>query len=198
MALDASRAGSGLLAQQLSRHTCVFAEFGACDLIVDGRTGRAVLAACAARRWLARNAADVKLIRGFDEHEAAEWTSLSCCLPSLEDVLLVLDGVLTRDDLVCMLEALAGCPRLSALNVSVDCISDTEGEGFANASTFAKLRSLTKLYLRFDDGDPLNLTDVICALAALTGLMDLFLGLPQAAVVPAALGQFKGLQSVAF
>ena len=156
-----------------------------------------MLAACAARRWLARNAAGTKRIHSVEEHKPAEWTSLFCCLPALEDVMLMFDGMLTRDDLVCLLEALAGCSRLRALNLPVECIEDANGEGFAEASIFAKLSSLTKLYLRFREIDPFNLNDVVGALAPLTGLADLCLGLSHDAVVPAALGQFKGLRSLA-
>ena len=171
-----------------------------CCATVDGQNGRAVLAACAARRWLARNAADVKLIHSYADRQASEWTSLFCCLPALEDVMLTFDGMLTRDDLECLLEALAGCPHLSALDLSTVYFED-EGlqRPFPDASTFAKLSSLTKLALRvMFEADVMTLTDVVGALVPLTGLADLSLGLPQSAVVPAALGQFKGLQSLAF
>lgn len=56
-----------------------------------------MLAACAARRWLAHTAAGVKLINNGDIAAAAACTSLVSCLPALE--------------------ALAWCPCLSALGL---------------------------------------------------------------------------------
>ena len=52
----------------------------------DGQSGPAVLAACAARRWLARNAAGVKLVRNWTKAAAPACASLVSCLPALEDV----------------------------------------------------------------------------------------------------------------
>ena len=170
----------------------------------DGQNGRAVLAACAARRWLARNAADLKLVHTYAKVEASEWTSLFCCLPAVEDVKLYFYGLLTRDDLGCLLEALAGCPRLRGLDLSMEFFGEAEShEGpqrpFPDASTFAKLTGLTKLALHvLNEADAMSLADVVGALVPLTGLAELSLGLPQPAFVPAALGQFKGLQSLAF
>ena len=71
------------------------------------------------------------------------------------------------------------------------------------APAFAKLRSLTKLALTLCDDHPYTLAEVVGALVSLTGLTYLFIGrdsdppdLPQAAVVPAALGQLKELQTL--
>ena len=161
-----------------------------------------MLAACAARRWLARNAAGViKLTTEcMDYGETSACTSLVCCLPALEDVTLVLLGPLKGNDLGCLLEALAGCPRLRALDLSVDVRREMESEDlhspFPDAAAFAKLRSLTKLALSCIEEDKFLLADVVSALTPLTGLAELRLGLPQTAVVPAALGQFKGLRSL--
>ena len=113
-----------------------------------------MLAACAARRWLARNAAGVNLIYTDAAAKASACTSLVSCLPALEDVMLCLIGPLFRDDLACLLEALAGCPRLRALTLfSEDAkhVGHTEDEDlhwpFPDAAAFAKLRSLTQLEL---------------------------------------------------
>ena len=157
-------------------------------------------AACAAKRWLARNAADVKLIRAKYE-EALACASLVTCLPALEDASLWLCP-LTRDDLWWLLEALAKCPRLTALDLSIDCFEAGEDDGdlhwpFPYAPSFAKLSSLTKLALAFHEEEPCTLADVVGALVPLTGLAELSLRLFQPAVVPAALGRFKGLQALA-
>ena len=47
-----------------------------CCGTVDGQSMAAVLAACAARRWLTRNAAGVKLMRSRTHRAAAACTSL--------------------------------------------------------------------------------------------------------------------------
>ena len=85
---------------------------------MDGQDEQGVLAACAARRWLARNAAGVKIIHTHTGVEAVAWISLVSCLPALQDVTLHVTGVNTEDDLGCLLEALAWCPRLRALDLS--------------------------------------------------------------------------------
>ena len=158
-----------------------------------------MLAACAARRWLARNAAGVIKLTNH-RVEAPECTSLISCLPALENVWLTLSGPLIEDDLGCLLEALAGCPRLRALDLRVDHCRETESEDiywpFPDAAAFAKLRSLMKLALSFEEEDGFVLADIVSALTPLTGLEELGLGSGQAAVVPAALGQFKGLRSL--
>lgn len=64
------------------------------------------------------------------------------------------------------------------------------------ASAFAQLRSLTRLALRHGRVVPYTLADVVGALVPLTGLAELELGILRAAVVPAALGQLKGLRSL--
>ncbi len=73
----------------------------------DGRSGPAVLAACAARRWLARSAAGLRLIRSPTQAAAAACMSLVSCLPALEEVQLYLCGPVVPNDLGCLLEALA-------------------------------------------------------------------------------------------
>ena len=121
-----------------------------------------MLAARAARRWLARYAAGVKLIRS--RAEAAAWACLSLvsCLPALEDVELCLPASLDSEELSCLLEALAWCPRLKALDLRV---TDHEGDDVPQpimvgcAPAFAKLRSLTSLALSFGGGDPLQSAD---------------------------------------
>ena len=174
----------------------------------DGQGGRAVLAACAARRWLARNAAGVKIIHkdsnihSDSNAKASGCASLLSCLPALERVTLNL-RLLIRDDLGCLLEALAWCPRLTALDLCVEMFQSGQGDDeqhwpFPYASAFAKLSSLTKLALAFGQEEPCTLAAVVGALVPLTGLMDLDLFmLGQPAVVPAALGLFKHLQSLA-
>ena len=156
-------------------------------------------AACAARRWLARNAAGVKLICGRVHHYVPACTSLVPCLPALEEVTLNLGGPLHPDKLGCLLEALAWCPRLRALDLIMYEIVTGDGVDvywpFA-AYVFGQLRSLTKLALAFSFRDPYTLADVVGALVSLTGLAELSINLPQPAVVPAALGQLKSLRSL--
>ena len=158
-----------------------------------------MLAACAARRWLARNAAEIKLLRNCCDARASECASLVASVPGLEIVALHFHSLI-RDDLGCLLEALAWCPRLRALHLSVGCFEigyddDDLPWPFPHASAFAKLSSLTKLALAFEEDTPFTLADVVGALVPLPGLAELSL---MPAVVPAALGHFKGLQSLAF
>ena len=89
-----------------------FAEFPDSCGTADGESGPAVLAACTARRWLARNAARVKHL---DETNifavpAPVCTSMVSCLPGLEHVELTLVQPLPPEDLGCLLEALSWCP----------------------------------------------------------------------------------------
>ena len=168
-----------------------------------------MLAACAARRWLARNAAGVKVIRSYGATEATVYgeasacASLVSCLPALEDVTLSPNAPLVRDDLGCLLEALAWCPRLTALDLCMgECRPDAEDEEdlywpFPDAAVFAKLRGLTKLALFANEDDPFDLADVVAALMPLTGLIELDLGsLQQHDIMPAALRQLKQLRSL--
>ena len=176
----------------------------------DGRIGPAMLVACAARRWLARSAAGVKLIRSHSQAAAAACTSLVTCLPALEGVELSLRTPVGREDLGSLLEALSWCPRLSALDLEM-----TNGIHYIPgpdeeledmhwpfpAPALAKLSGLTSLVLSFDDEDAYTLADVVSALVALTGLVKLSIGLPRTAdvqLVPAGLGQLKALQSLQF
>ena len=168
-----------------------------------------MLAACAARRWLARTAAGVKLIKKAYRAPAAVYISLVSCLPALEVALLSLAST-SWADLACLLEALAWCPRLSVLKLympamwtknyhGVDSISDVPplpAPGWALA--FAKLRSLTKLTLECCILDSMTLAEVVDALVPVAGLAELSIQLFKPVVVPAALGQLKCLRSLAF
>ena len=117
------------------------------------------------------------------------------------------------DDPGCLLEALAACSRLRALSLSVGHPWHAQfpvghpqyGQirqervvkwPLADASVFAKLRSLTKLALSSEMEVPETLADVVGALVSVTGLAELSVDLPQPAVVPAALAQLKGLRSL--
>ena len=158
----------------------------------------------AARRWLARNAAGVRLISSTAGAAASACVSLVTCLPALESVGLCLLGPLHPDDFGCLLEALAWCQRLRVLRLWVR--EGYEGNYASWPSSdmpaLAKLRSLTKLRLCFGDPAPCTLPGVVSALAQLTGLAKLEVYLPvtmpghQPVAVPAALGQLKGLRKV--
>ena len=68
---------------------------------------------------------------------------------------------------------------------------------YPDASVFGELRSLTKLTLEFTNPRPYTLTDVVGPLVPLTGLSELSIGFGcEPAVVPAALGQLKGLRAL--
>ena len=170
----------------------------------EGRTGPAALAACAARRWLARGAPGVKTICNQTEAAAPACTSLVSCLPALENVGLNLLAPVGREDLGCLLEALAWCPRLTALNLSMCHFGAGEGNADQSwpfpAPALAKLSSLTSLTLHFD-GVPYTLAAVVGALVSLTGLVNLSVGFATDAgtqLVPAALGQLKALRMLNF
>ena len=164
-----------------------------------------MLAASDAKNWLARNAVGVKVLCNYcGGSQASACTSLISFLPALKNVTLYLYPLLRlRDDLGCLLEALAGCPRLKALNLSVQGFVAGEGDNdlhwpfpYAHSFSNSKMSSLTRLTLTFYKEAPCTLADVVGALVPLTGLVHLNLSLCQAAVVPAALGRFKGLQSL--
>ena len=141
------------------------------------------------------------------------WIGLVSCLPALQDVTLTLTRPLMRDELGRLLEALARCPGLTALDLSagqkriMNVADDFEDFDlnwwrFPDAAAFAKLRSLTKLALCFSEEDGYFLADIVGALVPLTGLAELSICSPhqrshQPAVAPAALGQLKGLRSLA-
>ena len=152
----------------------------------------------------------MRLVRTRTEAAAAACASLVSCLPALEDVEFRVPKSLEPDELRCLLEALACCPRLRVLHVStVDDEEDDDEDGehemyflepFAVSGctpAFAKLRSLERLALSFE-ALPIALADVLGALVSLTGLTQLTLGLfpSRSPVVPAALGQLKGLQAL--
>ena len=67
------------------------AEVGGCPGNADGQSGQAVQAACAAKRWLARNAACITRIRSETVYSASACMSLVSCLPTLEHVALYVD-----------------------------------------------------------------------------------------------------------
>ena len=163
-----------------------------------------MMAAWAARRWLARNAACFTRVCSQTTVAAPACTSLVLCLPALEDVKVCLPGLLEPDDLGCLLEALSWCPGLRALNLSwvdeFDEANDTDIYPATHcAPVFAKLRGLTKLALSFgvEDSD-CAMIKVVGALAALTGLLELSIAFDRSAVVPATLGQLKELRKLEF
>ena len=65
---------------------------------------------------------------------------------------------------------------------------------------FAKLRSLTKLKLDFNVADACIAASVVDALVSLTGLAELDLQFQSSkrTILPAAMGQLKGLRSLSF
>lgn len=154
---------------------------------------------------MARNAAGVKVIRTWTSVPASACMSLVSCLPGLEDVNLSMSQAVMANDLGCLLEALAWCPRLRALDLS---IYRGEEDMLPVVPALAKLRSLTKLALSFGRVDSPLLDSVARALVSLPGLAVLKLanpgfarkaaGVPEAAIVPTALRQLKGLRSLEF
>ena len=167
----------------------------------DGDSGPAVLAACAARRWLARSAGGIKAIGTQTAAAAPACTRLVCCLPALEDVDLNLGGPVGPYDLRCLLEALAWCPRLEMLSLNMHSYDRDWGEPDPYtpfpAQALASLSSLTWLLLYFSRADPYTLVDVLGALVPLTGLTELYICFSKP-TVPAALGQLKGLRVLGF
>ena len=164
-------------------------------------------AARGAMSWLTRYAAGVKRICSQTEAAALACTILVCCLPALEDAELRLPASLHPGDLSCLLEELACCPRLRALDLVV---SDLERGAVPPplvsccAPAFAQLCSLTKLALSFGEASPgiwcdvpgCNFADIVDALVPLTNLAELRVRMPGCTYVPAALGQLKGLRSL--
>ena len=127
------------------------------------------------------------------------------CLPALQDLRLPLNTPLIKDELGCLLEALALCPRLRALELyTLDeftrDVADVADEDlfwpFHDAAAFAKLHSLTTLTLSFQRQDRFSLADIVSALVPLTGLAELCVWIYQPDVMPAALAQLKGLRSL--
>ena len=177
-----------------------------CPSTADKKSGPAVHAACAARRWLARNAARIPGIRSKSAYSALECASLVSYLPALERAELILAGSRTGDELGCLLEVLAWCP-LRVLDLHIHGLKqDTEGgdeqvdppQPFPAAPAFAKLRSLTKLVLYFHKDGHHVLADVVGAVVSVTCLEELSMTFPYPAVVPAALGQLRSLQALRF
>ena len=169
------------------------------------KSGAAVQAACAARRWLARSAARITGIRSDSAYSALDCASLVSCLPALERVKLTLHGSLVVDELGCLLNVLAWCP-LRELDLYIGDLKEDAEVDFENyppqpfpaAPAFAKLRSLTKLALSFDEDGLYVLAAVVGALVSITGLAELTVTFPQDAVVPTALGQLTSLQALRF
>ena len=168
------------------------------------QSGAAAQAACGARRWLARNAAGVKVIRSQTVAAAAVCSSLVACLPALEHVELRLPGALCPGALGCLLQGLAMCPRLRALDLRVvdpaTDVDDMAYQVFAGPGmpSFAELRGLTKLDLSFGGADPFTIEALVDGLMSLTGLVHLSVSRPQMSVLPASLGQLKGLRTLRF
>ena len=171
--------------------------------MADGQSAPTVKAR-AARRWLARNAAGIKRIRCRTYYAASSCASLVFCLPALEDANLLFCQALRPNELSCLLEALAWSPRLRALDLRMMwheewMLDEPAAAPFAAsgcASAFAQLRSLTKLALSFDIPELYTLADVVGALVPLTGLAELTLGFLTDVVVPATLGQLRGLRTL--
>ena len=130
-------------------------------------------------------------------------TRLVLSLPPLESVELCLPGPLFTPDLGCLLEALAWCPHLRALSLSVEDHEGGQASGFPSLA-LAELRSLTKLALQLGGANIYTFSHVVGALVPLTNLAELKLDsntsvtldspLPPPDVVPAALGQLKSLR----
>ena len=188
----------------LIKNTLCPAEFSGCCATADTQSAPAALTAYAARRWLARNAAGVKAVRSYVYIPETcvsipAYLSLISCLPALEDVILTLPELVPHE-LHCLLEALAWWPRLRVLALYVHKIGpgnyNAEGEAPQPCPcVFAKLRSLRKLRLSAREVQSHTMAGVVEALVSLTGLAELELNL-QSSVVPAALGQLKGLRSL--
>ena len=168
----------------------------------DGEGKRATRVARGARRWLARNAAGVKQIRSYSSDYGAPLTCtiLIGCLPTLEIVKLGFSKQLLPDKLSCLVEALACCPRLKALDMlAVPRVDEEAPQPFPAsgcAPAFAKLRSLTRLSLVFNVAGPTMSPAMIKALAQLERLVELELDSCQFVTLPAALGQLKRLREL--
>ena len=180
------------------------AEVGVCPGTTGEKSGAVVQAACAARRWLARNAARITGIRSNSCVSALDCASLVSCLPALERAELALYGSMVVNDLGCLLEVLAWCP-LRELDLymgdlkrvgEVDFEQVDPPQPFPAAPAFAKLHSLTKLVLFFHEDGTHVLADVVGALVSLTGLAELTVTFPYPEVVPAALGQLTSLRAL--
>ena len=210
-ALRGSQLGPELQTLSLPTTHALFAESLGCCAPAGIQDGPAALAACAARRWLARNAAGVKALRSLDYMNHTHMSvpasiSLVSCLPALEDVELCLHVPVVPSDLGCLLEALAWLPRFRALHLFVENIGmdkhtdlvinfdDDAYQPCPDTSAFAKLRSLTRLALSFDKDSPYTVAGMVDALISMSRLATLELGFPQSTVVPAALGQLQGLR----
>ena len=136
-----------------------------CCGIADARRKDAMLAACAARRWLARNAAALKRIRIQNNAAASVCMNLVSCLPALEDVDLHLAGPSNPHKLSCLLEAPSWCPRLRVLYLRMWQSERRQGNQAALSNqrmpAFTKLRSLTQLVLEFGSAVPFTLAAVV-------------------------------------
>ena len=166
------------------------------------------------RRWLARSAAGVKRIcyYSFSDEAILACTSLIGCLPALETVELGLPELLDADDLGCLVEALACCRRLKALDLTASYDEDEEDEedeealqpysalqpypASGCAPAFAKLRSLTMLSLAFGKAGPTMSPAMLDAIAHLKRLEELELDSPKPITLPATLGRLKRLREL--
>ena len=176
----------------------VHTDIGGCCGTADGRGGPALLAACAARHWLARNAATVtRFCRSHTETAALACTSLVSCLPALELAELGFPRSLNSNDLGCLLAGLAWCPRLESLSLiipHVDGNNNNARRPLPSTAAFTKLRSLKTLAQL--SLDIYTFASVMDAVVFLTGLTELEVVARQPAVVPAALGLLKGLRAL--
>ena len=154
-------------------------------------------AACAAKRWLARNGASVSRIRSGFMFSASACMSLVSCLPALEHIHLVVE-LRKLDDLGRLVEVLAWCSHVCALDLFIlDNTGDDQPQFFCKVPAFAKLRSLRRLGLSFGEAEVHHvLADVVDALVSLTGLEVLDMNLAQPACMPAALNKLKSLKAL--
>ena len=163
----------------------------------------------------------------FAPWTASGCAGLVSCLPALETVELSVLTPLDADGLGCLLVALAWCPGLRSLDLIViaddsdesddddeesgnDVESDDNDEAvqavqpvtgapaFVKLRSLAQLRSLTKLALDLSRYEFCTLASVVDAALLLTGLTEMTISLHRPAVLPATLGQLKGLQALMF
>ena len=104
-------------------------------------------------------------------------------------------GLPAFNNLNCLLETLAWCPRLNllALCITEDRASD---KPFPDVPAFAKLRSLRMLHLSLQGLEPHFMANLVDALVPLTGFTRLSIEVYEPTVLPAALRQLKGLQTL--
>ena len=163
-----------LLAHQLLLCRALYMKLLLAVCTADGQSGPALLAACAARRWLAHNATRVtRMLRSNTRTAALAATSLVSCLPALERVELRLYESLTAGDLRCLLEALAWCPRLRVLGFYTETYQGRAvPQAFPDMPKLMKQRGLKALALNFRR-EIFAFASMMDAVVSLTGLIDL-------------------------